>query len=104
MKGIFENIIGFTPQLSTQLVSKTSLLTWLLVRIQSKTHDENRGYAAEILSIILQNNADNRLELGKEDGVETLLTVLSVGSFLFGFLGDHAQNQIAISSKRPRGH
>ncbi|KAJ7095435.1 Catenin-beta-like protein [Mycena belliarum] len=75
--GIFENILGFNPQLSTQLVSKTSILPWLLNRIQSKTHDENRGYAAELLSILLQNNQANRLELGKKDGVETFLKVLS---------------------------
>lgn len=53
-------------------------MTWLLNRIQSKTHDENRGYAAELLSILLQSNAENRLELGKKDGVETILKVLSV--------------------------
>ncbi|KAJ7498873.1 Catenin-beta-like protein [Mycena latifolia] len=75
--GIFENILGFNPELSTQLVSKTSILPWLLTRIQSKTHDENRGYAAELLSILLQNNQANRLELGKKDGVETFLKVLS---------------------------
>lgn len=53
-------------------------MTWLLNRIQSKIHDENRGYAAELLSILLQSNAENRLELGKKDGVETILKVLSV--------------------------
>lgn len=76
--GIFENILGFNPQLSTQLVEKTSLLPWLLNRIQLKTHDENRGYAAELLSILLQDNSKNRLEFGKQDGVEALLKVLSV--------------------------
>jgi len=58
------------------------MLTWLLNRIQSKTHDENRGYAAELLSILLQNDVDNRVALGKKDGVETILKVLSVGSLL----------------------
>ncbi|KAJ6536620.1 Catenin-beta-like protein [Mycena sp. CBHHK59/15] len=75
--GIFENILGFNPELSTQLVSKTNILPWLLTRIQSKVHDENRGYAAELLSIVLQNNQANRLELGKKDGIETFLKVLS---------------------------
>ncbi|KAJ7129617.1 DUF1716-domain-containing protein [Mycena epipterygia] len=75
--GIFENILGFNPELSTQLVAKTSILPWLLTRIQSKTHEENRGYAAELLSILLQNNQANRLELGKKDGVEIFLKVLS---------------------------
>jgi beta-catenin-like protein 1 len=100
--GIFENVLGFNPQLSTQLVSKTSVLTWLLNRIQSKTHDENRGYAAELLSILLQNNVDNRLELGKKDGVETVLKVLSVSTFCSTSLEDITQkpNVIAISTKR----
>ncbi|PFH52768.1 hypothetical protein AMATHDRAFT_139367 [Amanita thiersii Skay4041] len=75
--GIFENLLGFNPDLATQLVAKTKIMSWLLTRIQSKYHDENKGYAAELLSIILQTNATNRLEMGKEDGVEILLKVLS---------------------------
>lgn len=65
--------------MSTELVSKTKILDWLLKRIESPKHDENRGYAAEILSILLQDKRQNRLELGKRDGVETILKVLSVG-------------------------
>lgn len=76
--GVFENILGFKAELSVQLVSKTKILDWLLNRIQSKARDENRGYAAEILSILLQNNRINRLELSKRDGVETMLKILSV--------------------------
>ena len=73
-------MLGFNPELPTQLVSNTKILSWLLTRIESPKHDENRGYAAEILSILLQNNRQNRLALGKQDGVETLLKILSVGS------------------------
>ncbi|KAI0335461.1 DUF1716-domain-containing protein [Cubamyces sp. BRFM 1775] len=75
--GIFENLLGFNAELSTQLVSKTKILSWLLKRIESTKHDENRGYAAEILSILLQNNRPNRLELGKLGGVESILQILS---------------------------
>ncbi|KAI0035998.1 Catenin-beta-like protein [Vararia minispora EC-137] len=75
--GIFENIVGSNPALAERLILKTKLLPWLLQRIQSKTHDANRGYAAELLSILLQESRPNRLELGKADGVETLLTVTS---------------------------
>ncbi|KAF5388033.1 hypothetical protein D9615_000453 [Tricholomella constricta] len=75
--GIFENILGFNPQLSTKLVEKTTILGWILKRIQSKTHDENRGYAAELLSILLQDNPKNRQEFGKQDGVEIALKTLS---------------------------
>lgn len=78
--GIFENVLGFNADLSTDLVAKTKILDWVLIRIQSKTHDENRGYAAELLSILLQNNRSNRLEFSKKNGVETSLQVLSVSS------------------------
>jgi beta-catenin-like protein 1 len=76
--GIFENILGFNPDLSSILVSKTKMMNWLLDRVQSKTHDENRGYSAELLSILLQNNTENRRDFGKKDGVEVALKVLSV--------------------------
>jgi beta-catenin-like protein 1 len=76
--GIFENCLGFNPELSTRLVSDTKILPWLLERISVKSHDENQGYAAEVLSILLQDNRDNRLALGSKGGVETLLKILSV--------------------------
>ncbi|EMD40739.1 hypothetical protein CERSUDRAFT_45089 [Gelatoporia subvermispora B] len=75
--GIFENLLGFNADLAAQLVQKTCIMTWLLARIQIKTHDENRGYAAELLSILLQDNRLNRLDMGKKDGVEIALKVLS---------------------------
>ncbi|KAF8655282.1 hypothetical protein AX16_003181 [Volvariella volvacea WC 439] len=75
--GIFENVLGFNPSLATDLVSKTKILPWLLNRIQASIHDENRGYAAELLAILLQNNAKNRLVFGQHDGVESVLKVLS---------------------------
>lgn len=76
--GIFENVLAFNPSLSTDLVSKTKIMNWLLSRMQAKEHEENRGYAAELLSILLQDNIPNRLKFGEEDGVETVLKVLEV--------------------------
>ena len=76
--GIFENTLGFNPQLSARLVSDTTILPWLLTRISAKSHDENRGYASEVLSILLQDNKANRLLLGAKGGIEILLKVLSV--------------------------
>lgn len=75
---IFENMLALKPELSTIIVAKTSFLKWLLTRMQAKTHDENRGYAAELLAILLQNNRDNRMVFAKESGMETLLNVLAV--------------------------
>jgi hypothetical protein len=79
--GVFENILGLAPQTSMQVVSKTTLLPWILKRIEAKNHEENRGYAAEILSILLQDSRENRLALGKHDGVDTILRVLSVRGY-----------------------
>lgn len=78
MEGAFENILGFNPDLSEKFVAKTKIMKWLLDRVQSKTHDENRCYAAELLSILLQNNSANRQHMGKLDGVEAILKTLSV--------------------------
>lgn len=75
--GVFENVLGFNPDLSEKLVSQTKIMNWLLERILWKVHDENRCYAAELLSILLQNSFANREELGKKDGVETMLKALS---------------------------
>lgn len=76
--GFFENVLGFNPQLATRLVAKTKILPWLLRRVQAETQDDNRGYAAELLSILLQNERLNRIEFGNLDGVEVILKILSV--------------------------
>ena len=79
--GIFENLVGLNPSLGATLATKTDIIPWLLKRVQAKKHDENRGYAAELLSILLQNSRDNKILFGKSDGVETLLKVLSVREY-----------------------
>lgn len=94
--GILENVLAFNPDISKALFKKTKTLSWALNRIQNPVQDDNRGYAAELLSILLQNDRENRLAYGKEDGVEVSLRVLSVsclGHFLVfasGFLNDYS--------------
>ncbi|KAI9313712.1 Catenin-beta-like protein [Dichotomocladium elegans] len=75
--GIFENIVGLDTKFSERIALKTEFLPWLLKRIQSKSYDSNRGYASEILSILLQDNRDIRLKIGELGGVDILLRVLS---------------------------
>lgn len=82
--------MGFNPSLSSKLVTQTHLMTWLLKRIQAKSHDENRAYAAELLSILLQNRKENRLVLSENDGIEIILKVLSVISNSIQFQNHHA--------------
>ncbi|CAE6465415.1 unnamed protein product [Rhizoctonia solani] len=75
--GIFENVLASRPTLAETLVSTTTIIQWLLNRIIQKEHDDNRGYAAEVLSILIQTSRSNRLVLAKADGVDTILRVLS---------------------------
>jgi len=76
--GIFENMLALNPELSGQIVAKTSFLQWILSRIQAKTHDENRGYSSELLAILLQNSRENRIAFAAQSGMEVTLQVLSV--------------------------
>lgn len=76
--GILENILAFNPHISKTLIKETKTLSWTLNRIQNPVQDDNRGYAAELLSILIQNDRENRLAYGKDDGVEISLKVLSV--------------------------
>lgn len=54
--GIIENLLGLDPDYAERIGLKTELIPWLLKRIQTKGYDSNRGYASEILSILLQDN------------------------------------------------
>ncbi|GMK54190.1 hypothetical protein CspeluHIS016_0107760 [Cutaneotrichosporon spelunceum] len=74
--GMFENLITFMPPLADQLVSSTEVLPWLLDRISKTAFDSNKQYASEILSIILQRQA-NLVKALDLNAVESLLMVLS---------------------------
>ncbi|KAF8759852.1 hypothetical protein RHS01_01675 [Rhizoctonia solani] len=75
--GIFENVLASRPTLAETLVSTTTIVQWLLNRIIQKEHDDNRGYAAEVLSILVQSSRSNRLVLAKADGIDTILRALN---------------------------
>ena len=78
--GIFENLLSFMPPLAEQIVSDTTLLQWLLKRVEKKEYDSNKQYASEVLAILLQDSRANSLRLAELDGVEVLLKVLSVST------------------------
>lgn len=78
---IIENLVELRPQLVSE-VGKQGLLLWLLKRIKSKLPaEQNKLYATEILSILLQNNNENKTLLGELGGIDILLQQLAV-SFL----------------------
>lgn len=71
--------------ISERICKDANILSWLLDRIQRKdpgtTFSQNRQYAAEILSILVQLSKPNRLVLLKHrdaDAIDTLLQQLSV--------------------------
>ena len=80
--GVFENVLSSDPSLAQPLVAKTAILPWILGRIQAKAHDDNRSYAAEMLSILLQTNRENRVAFGEKDGIEAVLKTLAVSADL----------------------
>ncbi|KAI9304077.1 hypothetical protein BJ944DRAFT_164270, partial [Cunninghamella echinulata] len=75
--GIFENLLSLEPTLAKNIALKTNLASWLLKRIQQKEFDSNRGYAAELISILLQEYHDARIKFCELDAIDTILRVLA---------------------------
>lgn len=64
------------------IATKTPLLSWLLKRLQVRESpiSQNKQYAGEVLSILLQSSVVNRkhfIQLPNTDGVDILLQLLS---------------------------
>lgn len=75
--GIIENLTELRPEICNEVV-KQNFLAWLLKRLKLKApFDTNKLYASELLSILLQDNNQNRLALGELDGIDTLLQQLA---------------------------
>lgn len=76
LTAIIENLLDYKPEISKDC---QALLTWLLQRLKAKLpFDGNKLYASEILCILLQNNDDNRKQLGSVGGIDTLLQQIAV--------------------------
>ena len=57
---IVENLIEFRPEVCKE-VADAGLLVWLTKKLKVKmAFDNNKLYASEILSILLQNEPENR--------------------------------------------
>ena len=111
--GLIENLLSLLPTLSSTVARTTTLVSWLLERLQppsmrakssksngrangpdapaaSKAEDpamaQNRQYAAELLAILLQGEAgsDARVSCLKAGGLQTFLKILSVRIIMDG--------------------
>jgi len=70
---IVENLIEYRPeQVCKDIAQESGLLTWLVKKLKVKVpFDNNKLYASEILSILLQNEPDNRRALVELTGVSS---------------------------------
>ncbi|EPZ34350.1 DUF1716-domain-containing protein [Rozella allomycis CSF55] len=75
---IFENLVAIQPKVNNMIAKDTSLIEWLLRRIELKQIDSNKQYASELLSIILQDSHVPRLKVIELNGIETFLKILSI--------------------------
>lgn len=78
ISAVFENITELRPEACADM-AKQGLLQWLMRRLRVKApFDNNKLYASEILSILLQNTPENRQMIGDMDGIDVILQQLAV--------------------------
>lgn len=81
--GIVENLVSLRSALADTFLGDTTFLTWISQRISQKSrYDQNKGYAGELLSILLQAGSSEAIKeraiaFGNKEGVETLLRAVS---------------------------
>lgn len=75
---VIENLCS-KEDMADRLVKETEILQWLLKRIQSKekTVGQNKQYAAEVLSLLVQQSKRNRRKAVDLNSIDTLLGLLS---------------------------
>ena len=74
---IFEAFLEAKPEAAPELASKAGLLAWLLARLKVRAFHANKLYASELLSVLLQEQPENQLALGRAEGILPLLTAAS---------------------------
>ncbi|OJJ48119.1 hypothetical protein ASPZODRAFT_130048 [Penicilliopsis zonata CBS 506.65] len=75
---VLENLASQNT-IAEKIGQDSGLLSWLLSRIQRKESPvgQNKQYAAEVLSILLQSSPKSREKFASLEGVDTLLQLLS---------------------------
>jgi beta-catenin-like protein 1 len=81
--GIIENLVEVMPILAKTICDRTKILTWLIKKISKdknpeKAFDDNKLYASEVLTILLQNSKENQFTLVKMGGIDHILTTMAV--------------------------
>ena len=76
--GVVENLAS-RVSIAEALGKETSIIQWLSTRVQrhEPTVSQNKQYATEVLAILFQSSAANRLQFVQQDGIELILQRLS---------------------------
>lgn len=75
---IIENLTEMNASFTREAADQ-GIMMWILKRLKQKTQfNQNKLYCSEILSILIQTDNDNRLQLGDCEGIDTLLQQLAV--------------------------
>ena len=70
---IVENLVELKPEICKD-VAEAGFMNWLVKKLKVKVQfDENKLYASEILSILLQTEPDNRKMFGELNAIDNLL-------------------------------
>lgn len=68
--GVIDNLLEVRPVLGVTLCEKTVALAWLLKRVRPKNFDENKLYASEILSVLLNSDTLIQRRVGDMAGLQ----------------------------------
>eukprot|EP00033_Pygsuia_biforma_P001728 GCRY01001935.1.p1 GENE.GCRY01001935.1~~GCRY01001935.1.p1 ORF type:complete len:512 (-),score=149.70 GCRY01001935.1:438-1973(-) len=73
MLAVVENLTEDSPAFVDMCLRNEDFLAWLLDRVRVKGFDQNKLYASEVLSILLQDNNLGREKVGALNGIDKLL-------------------------------
>ena len=79
---IVENLVELKPEICKD-VAEAGFMNWLVKKLKVKVpFDENKLYASEILSILLQTEPENRKMFGELNAIDNLLQQVSFQSLV----------------------
>ncbi len=74
---IFENLVSIDPSLALRVCSETSILNWLVLRINAKDFDSVKLYSSELLNIFLLSSFEVCSKLASMNVMEQILVVVA---------------------------
>jgi beta-catenin-like protein 1 len=83
---VIENLVEIRPSIAVTVCEKTNILEFLLLRLKSKAFDANKFYCAEILSVLLQADAENQRRVCCIPGLDGMDALLQVYIYIYIYI------------------